>query len=138
MAHKEIWQFRGVRRHYAQVWSKNVRAGREFGALYPERYCEVRYEDLLADSNHALSGVLHFLGASNAPVDIDACVKAGSFEHVTKGRSAGSENRESHFRKIVQGDWHEHFDAHIHTGFRRHSGDLLDELGYDTSYQGDG
>lgn len=134
-ANKQFGDFAAFAEHYAQVWAVNVRAGRKFGALHPDRYCEVRYEDLLADSNHALAGVLEFLGASNKSVEIEECVKAGSFKNLAKGRAAGTENRESHFRKGVQGDWRRHFDENTHAQFRNHGGELLDELGYDATFQ---
>ncbi len=130
-ANKEFGSFAAFAEHYAQVWAVNIRAGRRFGALNPERYYEVRYEDMLADSNHVLDAVLKYLDASCEAAEIEKCVQAASFKHLAKGRTAGTENRQSHFRKGVQGEWRQHFDEHIHASFERHSGGLLSELGYD-------
>ena len=47
-AESEFGDFAAFAEHYAQGWAKNLRAGREFGARNSERYCEIRYEDLLS------------------------------------------------------------------------------------------
>ena len=137
-ANKEFGSFAAFAEHYAEVWAINIRAGRRFGALNPERYCEVRYEDMLADSSRAMDAVLKFLDATREAPEVEKCVQAGNFRHLTKGRTAGTENRESHFRKGVQGDWRQHFDELVHAKFQRHSGGLLEELGYDVPFEDGG
>ena len=49
---------------------------------------------------------------------------------MTKGRAAGEEDRNSHFRKGIHGDWRAHFDADIVAAFRSHAGKHLDALGF--------
>jgi hypothetical protein len=60
-------------------------------------------------------------------------VYAQRFEAQTKGRRAGAEDQNSHYRKGVAGDWVNHFgDEHV-DAFKERYGDLVVRLGYETS-----
>ena len=67
----------------------NVHAGVEFGTLYPERYYEIRYEDLSINCSDVQRGILNLIGASEAAGINDECVTAGSFTRLAKRRSTG-------------------------------------------------
>jgi hypothetical protein len=55
------------------------------------------------------------------------------FETKTKGREAGKEDVNSHYRKGQAGDWANHFtDAHI-AAFKERHNELLIRLGYETN-----
>ena len=129
-AENQFGDFAGFAEHYAKVWTRALNAGRKFGAQNPERYHEVRYEDLLSGGEAELQGILKFLGARIDAAEIVHCLEASSFSTVTKGRAAGEEDRQSHFRKGIHGDWRAHFDADIIAAFRSHAGKHLDALGY--------
>ncbi|MEE8171310.1 MAG: sulfotransferase, partial [Alphaproteobacteria bacterium] len=129
-AESEFGDFAAFAEHYAQGWAKNLRAGREFGARNSERYCEIRYEDLLSGGETELRRVLDFLGARIDKAEIINCLEASSFRSLANGRASGEEDRESHFRKGVQGDWRAHFDDDTLAAFRSHAGAQLDALGY--------
>jgi hypothetical protein len=58
----------------ARGWVEAVRASRVFGASRPERYHEVRAEDLRADPAPHLGAVLRFLGAGDTAADVGACL----------------------------------------------------------------
>ncbi|MDP6819073.1 MAG: sulfotransferase [Alphaproteobacteria bacterium] len=126
----EFGGFAEFAEHYAQVWAEHLRTGREFGAQHPERYYEVRYEDLLSGGEAALSEILKFLGARIDKAEINNCLEASSFKNLAKGRGAGEEDCESYFRKGVEGDWRAHFDDQTLAAFRSHAGAQLDALGY--------
>jgi hypothetical protein len=130
-AEREFGDFSGFAEHYAQVWAKNLRAGRAFGMENPERYCEIRYEDLLADGETQLRRILDFLGARSDTADIRNCLEASSFSALANGRTAGEENRQSHFRKGIHGDWRAHFNDRSLANFQVHAGTELKDLGYD-------
>lgn len=49
-------------REAAGWWADQVSAGIEFGKLYPDRYIEVRFEDLLKETRGTLQNLLEFLG----------------------------------------------------------------------------
>ncbi|MDA0230317.1 MAG: sulfotransferase [Proteobacteria bacterium] len=122
---------KGFAENYAKSWVRSIRAGQEFGAEFPESYYEVRYEDLLSDGETELRGILKFLGASADKEEIINCLQASSFKNLAKGRGAGKEDRDSHFRKGVQGDWRPSVDDQTHANFRSHAGAQLVALGYD-------
>ena len=130
-AETEFGSLAAFAEHYAKTWVRSIRAGQEFGAEFPNRYYEVRYEDLLSDGDTELRGILNFLGADIDEAQIINCLQASSFENPAKGRGAGKEDRESHFRKGVQGDWRSHFDDQTHATFRSRAGAQLRALGYD-------
>jgi len=54
------------------------------------------------------------------------------FETKTKGREAGKEDVESHYRKGVAGDWANHFTPRQVDAFKERYNDLLVQLGYET------
>ena len=130
-AEKEFGSLKAFAEHFAPGWVRSINAGRDFGAQFPERYYELRYEDLLSDGACELRGVLNYLGARDGETEIANCLNAASFETLAKGRGAGEEDRGSHFRKGVRGDWREHFDDEIHAAFRARAGAQLTALGYD-------
>ncbi len=130
-AESEFGSLAAFAEHYAKGWVRSIQAGREFGAQFPDRYYEIRYEDLLSNGENELRGILNFLGARIDEAEITNCLTTTNFKSLAKGRGAGEEDRESHFRKGVQGDWRAHFDDEIHAMFRAHAGAQLVALGYD-------
>jgi len=130
-AEKEFGSLKAFAEHFAPGWVRSINAGRDFGAQFPERYHELRYEDLLSDGAGELRGVLNYLGARDGETEIANCLNAASFETLAKGRGAGEKDRGSHFCKGVRGDWREHFDDEIHAAFRARAGAQLTALGYD-------
>lgn len=54
-----------------------------------------------------------------------------SFQNLAQGRSTGSENINSHYRKGESGDWQNHFTERHKDYFKTHFGSLLIELGYE-------
>ena len=60
-------------------------------------------------------------------------VYAQRFEAQTKGRRAGAEDPNSHYRKGVAGDWVNHFTAEHVDAFKERYGDLVVRLGYETA-----
>jgi len=114
----------------ARAWAHDVAAGQAFGRAHPDRMLEVRYEQLHADPAGTVRRMLRFLGADAGESAVRACVEAGSFRRLSGGRQRGQEDRGSHFRKGVIGDWREHFDATSLDIFEAGAGELLRELGY--------
>ena len=74
--------------------------------------------------------MLRFLGAGTKKAVIRNWMESSNFRTLAKGRDSGEENRQSHFRKEVQGDWRKHSDDKILAAFRSHAGRELDDLGY--------
>ena len=56
------------------------------------------------------------------------------FESKAKGRKPGVENKNSHYRKGVAGDWRHHFNNEIKEKFKYLYGNLLIKLGYENDF----
>jgi len=52
---------------FAAQWRREVSSARRLGERVARRYTELRYEDLVADPEHALRGLCAFLGLAYAP-----------------------------------------------------------------------
>ncbi len=105
----------------------------ECGALGKERpgqYLEVRYEDLLDQGHIAMRRMLEFLDIKPDPRTIDHCLEAASFEKLSGGRARGEEDRASHFRKGISGDWREQLQPDTCRQIAELAAGQLARLGY--------
>ncbi len=118
----------------AEAWKNFVSKPRQDGpALLGENYTEVRYEDLLEHPEREVERLLGFLGAASDEKTAKKCVKAASFEKLSKGRKPGEEDSTSFYRKGISGDWRNVFTEKDKQVFKAAAGDLLIELGYETN-----
>ncbi|MHC4768296.1 MAG: sulfotransferase domain-containing protein [Planctomycetota bacterium] len=99
------------------------------GCPVPDRYLEVRYEDLHDSPTVHTRRMLQFLGVSAADDIVRSCVHRAAFRALS-GRDAGNEDPSSHFRKGIVGDWTNRFDEAALRRFEAVAGPLLQELGY--------
>lgn len=122
----EAWVTRPL---YCRVsWSEHVLAWHE-GHNANKHF--VSYEDLRRDCAGALSRLVS--GLTGQPADapsIAATVEKLSFAR-RSGRRPGDEDRASHLRKGVVGDWVSYFDEEARQVFDRKCGDALLRLGYE-------
>jgi hypothetical protein len=110
----------------AQEWADRVRACRRDGAgLGPARYCELRYEDLLADPPAALGRLFEFLGVP-PPAD------PGRLARVAE--NVGAARGEARVLAENQRKWQRRMSPGMRRRFESVCGDLLDVLGYDREY----
>jgi hypothetical protein len=117
-------------RRLAKVWRGDIEKAREFAAKNPGTCHWVRYEDLHADPSGQMKQALDFLGLDASAAIVETCVKAGDFKQLSKGRDRGDEDKGSHFRKGIVGDWRNYFDDEAAKTFDEEAGSLLRELGY--------
>ena len=116
----------------ASEWAARViKTARDGPALLGENYVEVRYEDLLDRPEEEVRRLLLSLGARADEKTAARCVRAASFEKLSKGRKRGEEDSASFFRKGVAGDWKNVFTQRDRAVFKEHAGDALVELGYE-------
>ncbi len=111
----------------AVYWKRFVAAGRRSGeALGPARYQEVRYEELVADPEHALRGICAFI---ELPYD-DAMLRY----HERADELVGTIHHNL-ARPPTRGirDWRKDMRREDVTMFEALAGDLLDDLGYERS-----
>lgn len=116
--------------HLADGWARGVQHAAELGVTRSGQYLEIRYEDLLADGPRSLARLLEFLGVPVSESDVDACLRAAAFEKLSGGRDRGDEDRNSHFRKGISGDWRNHLGQEAVARVRQLAGSQLERLGY--------
>jgi hypothetical protein len=118
-------------RNYIDLWVPETIQGLEFGARHPERYVQIRYAELLAQSESALQPVLRFLGVDASLETARACISGADFKKLSGGRPRGTADPSSHLRRGVVGDWVNHFDAETNEYFLKKAGPLMRRIGVD-------
>jgi hypothetical protein len=112
---------------FACLWRTEVVSARSLGArVGPDRYLELRYEDLVVDSERVLAGVCAFAGLTYADAMLD---------YVGRTESA----RKPHQQRLNQPptpgvrDWRAALAPDDVARFEAVAGDVLAALGYETS-----
>ncbi len=90
----------------------------------------VKYESLLSEFPETMRTALAHLGLSAGDDLLRELEEEHSFRSLSKGRGPGQEDRSSHLRKGVEGDWVNYFDAELARRFDLAYGDVCDRLGY--------
>lgn len=111
----------------AGLWVELINATRQFAASCPEQYLEVKYESLQQDFALALRPLLTALGVDADDETIEDCREQAGFGRLTGGRERGIEDRQSHFRKGVVGDWKNHLKSATVSRIDEIAGDQLAE-----------
>ncbi len=91
----------------------------------------VRYEDLIKNTAIQLTEIIKFLNLYIFQSHIQAVVTQNSFKSIT-GRESGTEEKASHKRKGIIGDWKNYFTDASCQLVQKHQGKLLRRLGYET------
>lgn len=90
----------------------------------------VRYEDLLSATNAELGRILAFLDFEIPDSTIEQIVAANSFVEAS-GRSPGTEDQHSFFRRGTAGEWKQVFSDEHKERFSSQMEDLVSALGYE-------
>ena len=115
---------------FAHQWASDIKEARKYGAQNPDSYREYRYESLHDTGDAVIREILEFLDIDSADSVVRGCLESASFDRLSSGRKPGHENKGSHFRKGVVGDWKNHFSSHDAGRFSKVAGNMLDRLGY--------
>jgi hypothetical protein len=110
---------------FACEWRTEVEAARELGArVGPERYLEVRYEDLVAEPQSALGAICSFARLS---------YEAGMVRHTEDVAASSQPHQQSLKRPLTPGirNWRSEMSPVDAAGFEDVAGELLGALGYD-------
>lgn len=118
---------------FVRNWLRVLNNTENHARSCPDKILTIRYEDLYDDGPATLARVLAFLDVERGDATINACLKAGSFQQLSKGRQPGEENRDSFFRKGVIGDWRHQFAPYQVALIHEIAGEKLAQYGYDTS-----
>lgn len=99
----------------------------------------VKYEDLMSSPEASLLAVLHYLDIYAKEKFVRTIISRNRFERLTmgrrlwlRGRSPGQEDRSSHFRKGIVGDWRNYFKEEHKQRFKEVAGPSLIKLGYES------
>jgi hypothetical protein len=65
------------------------------------------------------------------PDVLDAIIESHRFEKLTKGRSKGEADPDSHLRKGEAGDWKNHFTGRVMRAFENEYEGIVEKLGYE-------
>jgi hypothetical protein len=115
---------------YAAIWAGQLAEAQKFAERHRDRFLQVRYEDLIGDSEDALGNAFGFLGVDRGKAVLAQCRKEASFAKLSGGRTPGQEDRRSFFRRGVAGDWRNHLSVELEAEFRNKAGGWLERLGY--------
>jgi hypothetical protein len=94
---------------------------------------EIRYEAMLNNQPHVLNRIFRYLDLSTSPDLCRECAASVTFEKTT-GRGSGSMDPLAKTRKGVAGDWKNYFTREDAKRFQELTGNLLQELGYETDH----
>jgi len=113
-------------------WSDRVRHGRRAGRLLgPNRYCEVRYEELVADPEATLRGLCDFLDLPYSPEMLEYPERAD--EVVSAVVDVGHHQGLWQAPTVGVRDWRATMSAHDQQVFEALAGSTLDDFGYERS-----
>lgn len=126
------WAGRTGRRAIAAAaaeWNAEVPAGRIAGRALGDRYTEVRYEELKADTHAALERLFAFCGIEAGEAAVEAAVRANDFA----GAHGSGAGEGSFRRRGVSGGWRTSLSLHERLAVERHAGAAMRDLGYERS-----
>jgi Sulfotransferase domain len=94
---------------------------------------EIRFEDMTANPFGAFQKILTHLGLMErlGQQNLSAILQRNTFEKLSGGRSPGQEDRSSHYRLGIPGDWRNHFTKEHVAYFKSLYNPLLLKLGYE-------
>lgn len=114
----------------AQLWGRRVSAGiREGRALGPERYIEIRNEDLARDTEAEVNKVCSFLGIAADPAMFDEKARARGIVEKSKHNFDPAAGGRKHMS-----DWRTEMKQRDIEVVEAVAGDVLTQLGYERRY----
>jgi hypothetical protein len=122
----ETWMHPRTPADFACQWRTEVAAARRLGGRVGPRYLEVRYEDLVADAESALRRVCEFAELEYEP---------GLTDYAGNVDVSAKPHQQSLKQPPTKGlrDWRAQMSPTDVAAFEHVAGDLLRELGYETS-----
>ena len=123
----ETWMHPQTPADFACQWATEVAAARRLGARVGPRYLEVRYEDVVDDAEAVLRRICAFAGLEYEPAMTDY---AGNVDVSAKPHQQRLKQPPT---KGVR-DWRTQMSKDDVAAFEHVAGDLLRELGYETSH----
>lgn len=116
----------------AAEWKKHVELARK-AKQYDGRYLEIRYEELLKNTEEVMKTIFCFSGLEVKESEVATIVEKHTFDKVKKERLSqveGVKLSKHFYRKGKAGSWQNDMTPVERYLFDRAAGDLLQELGY--------
>ncbi len=113
---KKFSRFSDFADSFAKTWADTVGRARTFGRANPDRYLEVRYEDLMSEPEPDLRRLCRFLDVDVGAAEVARCAEAG---------------RAANISAAAPGSWRQRFDDEALALFRRRAGEMLKLLEYE-------
>jgi len=95
---------------------------------------KIRYEDLTVDPANTILNSLNGIDVNISKEDINKIDNTLNFSTVANGRLKGVEDKKSHYRKGIIGDFRNHFKDIHYAMCKYRIGDDLIKLGYEKNY----
>ena len=120
---------------YGQLWHENVKSWLIGGKEYlGDNLYVIKFEDLKADTNNALTRVANFLNLPAGSAEVGQAIQASAINRMRKiemERRGPIDNvNASFFRGGKTGEWKDLFTAEIVDGFSRIAGEAMNLAGY--------
>ncbi len=94
---------------------------------------EIKFEEITVNTVEVVPKIFEFLGLMEEYISYDDLLKIineNSFKKLSGGRSISQEDKRSHYRKGVSGDWKNYFTDKIKRRFKELNNELLIKLNY--------
>ena len=114
----------------SKKWLQQVSKSYTTRLVLKDDFLQVRYEDLLVNTESVIEELFSFLGAEYTHEIVSNVKAQNEFKQLSGGREAGDENRRSFYRKGVAGDWENYLSTEAVETINRDCGLLLERLGY--------
>jgi hypothetical protein len=131
---RDRWGYKSAARAARTEWARYVDAARALGARLPaERYLELRYEDLVTDSEAEAQRLFAFLDEDwdASVLDFDPAAHSATDRYqwfTAQRREAGGDDSTIYRSRVGAGG--SSLDPFLRTLLRRRNGKLLRQLGY--------
>jgi hypothetical protein len=131
---RDRWGYKSAARAARTEWARYVDAAQALGARLPaERYLELRYEDLVTDSEAEAQRLFAFLDEDwdASVLDFDPAVHSATDRYqwfTAQRREAGGDDSTIYRSRVGAGG--SSLDPFLRTLLRRRNGKLLRQLGY--------
>ncbi|HKI46870.1 MAG TPA: sulfotransferase domain-containing protein [Balneolales bacterium] len=93
----------------------------------------VKYENLIGNnSDDTFSKIFNHCQIDMGKKELEKLIAEYSFKSMSK-RDPGQEDKKSHLRKGISGDWKNNFPEELKTFFKEKTGNLLEIIGYEVT-----
>ena len=111
-------------------WTRCVTAGQRWGAANPVQYLEIRYEDLIDNTERELRRVCGFIGEEFSPAMLSYYEKNQDLQQIPLSDRAHHQNLAKPLMKNNRAKWCQEMDDSQRYVFEAAAGPLLTQLGY--------